>query len=264
MTVWQSLLLGILQGLTEFLPVSSSGHLEIGKAILGIHTPESLIFTVVVHGGTVLSIFVVFWREIWRLIKAPFTLEWNEDNKYIAKLLVSAIPAGFVGLFFKDQVEDMFTGNLLFVGLMLWVTTILLFLTIFAKDRGRKINFLDAFIIGIAQAIAIVPGISRSGSTIATGLLLGNKKDEVAKFSFLMVIIPVIGANLVDFMHGTGGTASSTDISTMALLVGFLASFITGVFACKFMIEIVKRSKLSYFAIYTFIVGGLAIFFALK
>ncbi len=263
MTVWQSLLLGILQGLTEFLPVSSSGHLEIGKAILGIHTPESMIFTVVVHGGTVLSIFVVFWKEIWRLIKAPFTLQWNEDNKYIAKLLVSAIPAGFVGLFFKDQVEQMFTGNLLLVGAMLWVTTIFLFLTVFAKDKGRKINFLDAFIIGIAQAIAIIPGISRSGSTIATGLLLGNKKEEVAKFSFLMVIIPVIGANLVDLMQSSG-SASSVDISTVVLIVGFLASFITGVLACKFMIEIVKRSKLSYFAIYTFIAGALAIFFALK
>ncbi len=259
----EALILGIVQGLTEFLPVSSSGHLEIAKAIFGIHSSQSLTFTVVVHGATVLSIIVVFWKDILRLLKAPFSLRWDEDNKYIAKLLVSAIPVGFVGLLFKDQVEQMFTGNLLLVGLMLWVTTIFLAITIFAKDRGRKINFLDAFIIGIAQAIAVIPGISRSGATIATGLMLGNDKNEVAKFSFLMVLLPVIGANLLDLMQ-YDWSASNNEISISALVIGFISAFVVGLFACKFMINVVRKSKLSYFAIYTFIVGLIAIIFALK
>ncbi len=261
MDTLQAFLLGLIQGLTEFLPVSSSGHLELGKALLGIHEP-SLLFTVVVHGATVLSIIVVFWQEILRLVKAPFTLKWNEDNQYIVKLLISAIPAGIVGLLFKDQLESLFTGNVLFVGIMLLITTAVLSLTSVAKDRKRKINYLDAFIIGISQAIAILPGISRSGMTISTGLLLGNDKDQVAKFSFLMVIIPVVGANIVDMM-GQDWSAVNNDIGITALVVGFITAFISGVLACKFMINIVRKSKMSYFAIYTFIVAMIAIIYGL-
>ena len=256
-----ALLLGLLQGLTEFLPVSSSGHLELGKAILGIHDP-TLTFTVVVHGATVLSIIVVFWQEIVRLIKAPFTLQWNEENKYIVKLLISAIPAGIVGLASEDQIEQLFTGNVLLVGIMLLVTTAVLSLTLVAKDKKRPISFWDSFIIGIAQAIAIMPGISRSGMTISTGLLLGNDKDEVAKFSFLMVLIPVIGANIIDLMKYDWSGANQT-VSPSVLLIGFVAAFISGYFACKFMIKIVRKSKLSYFAIYTFIVAAIAIIYGL-
>ncbi len=260
----QALALGIVQGLTEFLPVSSSGHLEIGKALFGIHTPDSLTFTVVVHGATVLSTIVIFWKDIWRLIKALFSFEWNEDTQYIAKLLLSAVPVAIIGLFFKDQVEEMFTGNLVFVGAMLWVTTAFLTITIFAKDKGRKISFKDSFIIGIAQAIAVIPGISRSGATISTGLLLGNDKEEVAKFSFLMVLLPIIGANIKDLMDYDWSAAAQSTVSGSVLIVGFLAAFITGLLACKFMIRIVKRSKLSYFAIYTFIVGLVAIIYGLN
>ncbi len=260
----QALILGIVQGLTEFLPVSSSGHLEIGKALFGIHTPDSLTFTVVVHGATVLSTIVIFWNDIVRLVKAPFTLEWNEDNKYIAKLLVSAIPVAIIGLFFKDQVETLFTGNLLLVGLMLWVTTAFLAVTAFARDRGRKIGFLDAFVIGLAQAVAVIPGISRSGATIATGLMLGNDKNEVAKFSFLMVLLPIIGANIKDLMDYDWSAAAQSQISASVLITGFLAAFITGLIACKFMLNIVRKSKLWYFAIYTFIIGLIAIIYGLN
>ncbi len=261
MNTIQAFLLGLVQGLTEFLPVSSSGHLELGKALLGIHEP-SLLFTVVVHGATVLSIIVVFWKEILRLLKAPFTLQWNEDNQYIVKLLISAIPAGIVGLLFKDQLENLFTGNVLFVGIMLLITTAVLSLTTVAKDKKREINYWDAFIIGISQAIAILPGISRSGMTISTGLLLGNDKNQVAKFSFLMVIIPVVGANIVDLM-GQDWSGVNNDIGITALIVGFITAFISGVLACKFMINIVRKSKLSYFAIYTFIVALIAIIYGL-
>jgi len=262
MTNFEAFILGLIQGLTEFLPVSSSGHLEIAKALFGITEPNTLIFTIVVHGATVLSIIVVFWKDILRLLKAPFTFEWNEDNKYIAKLLISAIPVGILGLFFKDQIESLFTGNLLLVGLMLWITTFLLFITTWAKDKDKKISYLDSLIIGIAQAFAVLPGVSRSGATIATGLLLGIKKEEVARFSFLMVLLPVIGANLLDLLEYDWANANGT-VSVSALIIGFITAFITGLLACKFMLSIVKKSKLSYFAIYTFIVGAIAIGYSL-
>ncbi len=256
-----ALLLGLLQGLTEFLPVSSSGHLELGKAILGIYEP-TLTFTIVVHGATVLSIIVVFWQEIIKLLKAPFTLQWNEDNKYIVKLLISAIPAGVIGLLFQDQIESLFTGNVLLVGIMLLITTAVLALTTVAKDKKRPIGFWDSFIIGIAQAIAIMPGISRSGMTISTGLLLGNDKEEVAKFSFIMVLIPVIGGNILDLMK-YDWTATNQPVTPTVLLIGFMAAFVSGYFACKFMLKVVRKSKLSYFAIYTLIIASLAIYYGL-
>jgi len=258
----EALILGIIQGLTEFLPVSSSGHLEIGKAIFGIHSEQSLTFTIIVHGATVMSIIVVFWKDIMNLIKGLFTPSCNDEKNYIAKLLVSAIPVAIIGLFFKDEVESLFTGNLLWVGLALMVTTALLTITYFAKDKGKNISLKDSFIIGIAQAVAVIPGISRSGATIATGLMLGNDKKETAKFSFLMSLIPIVGANLVDIMQ-TDWSATSGDISASSLIIGFIAAFLTGLFAVKFMLKIVEKSKLYYFAIYTFIVGTIAIIYAL-
>ena len=260
MNWFEALILGLLQGLTEFLPVSSSGHLELGKVLLGIDAEHSLMFTVVVHGATVLSTIVVFYKDIVRLISGFFAFKWNEETRYIFRIFFSMIPVAIVGLFFKDEVESMFTGNTAFVGAMLLITASLLAITYFKKSNTRKINFLDALIIGVAQAFAVLPGISRSGSTIATGLLLGNKRENVARFSFLMVLIPIIGANLKDLVSGEMTTNQS--IGSVPLLVGFLAAFTSGLLACKWMIGIVKKGKLIYFAIYCLIIGLLAIFVA--
>jgi len=257
---FEALILGIVQGLTEFLPVSSSGHLEIGKVLLGVNAEKSLVFTVVVHGATVLSTIVVFHKEIWDLILGFFKLKWNDQTKYIFKIIVSMIPVIFIGLFFAEEIESLFTGNLVFVGSMLIVTSLLLGVTYFSKSNKRNINFLDSFIIGIAQAFAVLPGISRSGSTIATGILIGNKKEIIAKFSFLMVLIPIIGANLKDVVGGE--MASNSGIGIMPLLIGFIAAFISGLLACKWMIGLVKKGKLIYFSIYCFIIGLAAIIFA--
>jgi len=260
MSYLEALLLGIIQGLTEFLPVSSSGHLELGKAILGVEVAENMTFTVVVHGATVLSTIIVFWHTLVRLFKDLFEFKWNESTQYVAKLLFSALPVLAVGMFFKDQVEALFDGRILFVGFMLLVTAVLLGFTFYAKSKDRSIGYRDAFIIGIAQAVAVMPGISRSGSTIATALLLGNKRKEAAQFSFLMVLLPILGANFLDILDMQ---ASEVSASAGVLLVGFFAAFITGLAACKWMIRIVQRGKLIYFAIYCAIVGSIAIFAAL-
>lgn len=256
----EALILGLVQGLTEFLPVSSSGHLEIGKALFGIHSEQSLIFTVLVHGATVLSTIVVFRKEIAKLFKGLFKFEWNYETQYVSKLIVSMIPVAIIGFFFKDFVESLFKSNVMFVGLMLLVTATILTLSFFAKSKNKEISFLDAFIIGISQAIAVLPGISRSGSTIATGLLLGNKKEKIAEFSFLMVIVPILGENFLDLIQGE--FVSNVSVGTLPLAVGFIAAFISGLFACKWMVNIVKRGKLIYFAIYCLIIGLLAIFLA--
>ena len=253
----EALLLGLLQGLTEFLPVSSSGHLELGKALMGIQVKDSLVFTVVVHGATVLSTIVVFYKEIFSLIKGFFRFRWNDETQYLTKIAISLIPIAIVGLFFKDQVETLFDGNLVFVGAMLLLTAAILAMTYFRKFNNRAIGYLDAFIIGLAQAAAVMPGLSRSGSTIATGLLLGNKREDMAKFSFLMVLIPIIGANLKDIADGQ--MLSNESIGWLPLLVGFFAAFITGLLAIRWMLRIVSKGKLIYFAIYCFIVGMLAI-----
>ncbi len=257
----EAVILGIIQGLTEFLPVSSSGHLELGKAILGVEAKESLNFSIVVHGATVLSTIVVFRKEIWELILGLFKFKWNAETDYIAKIVISMIPVLIVGVFFKDQVEQLFNGNLLIVGVMLIVTAVLLAFTYYAKQRSKDISYKDAFIIGVAQALAVFPGLSRSGSTISTGLLLGNNKEKTAKFSFLMVLVPIIGANLLDILKGdmTSGTA----VGSTALIIGFLAAFISGLLACSWMINIVKRGKLIYFAIYCLIVGLIAVSYSL-
>nr|NQU89039.1 undecaprenyl-diphosphate phosphatase [Bacteroidota bacterium] len=259
MNWFEAIILGLLQGLTEFLPVSSSGHLELGKVILGIDAEHSLMFTIVVHGATVLSTIVVFYKDIWQLIKGLFAFRWNEETQYVFKVFVSLIPVAIVGVFFKDEVESLFTGNLVFVGSMLLVTAALLTFTYLKKSNLRKINFIDSFIIGIAQALAVIPGISRSGSTIATGLMLGNKKETIAKFSFLMVLIPIIGANMKDLLGGE--MTQNEGVGPLALLIGFITAFVSGLFACKWMINIVKKGKLIYFAIYCVIIGITAIAF---
>jgi undecaprenyl-diphosphatase len=255
----EALILGLVQGLTEFLPVSSSGHLEIAKALLGVDVEKDLTFTVVVHGATVLSTIVVFWSEIAKLFGGAFKIKWNSETQYISMIFVSMIPVAVVGLFFKDQVESLFNGGLWIVGCALLLTALLLTFANYTKDKQRDINFKDALIIGMAQAVAVIPGLSRSGTTIATGLLLGNKRAAVAQFSFLMVLIPILGENLLTVMKAmkssfvvTGGTSSG------ALLVGFLAAFISGLLACKFMINLVKKGKLIYFAIYCVLIAIVA------
>jgi undecaprenyl-diphosphatase len=260
MNEFQALLLGILQGLTEFLPVSSSGHIEIGSTLLGVKTTNNLLFTVVVHVATVLSTIVVFRKDILALLKDLLKFEWNESTIYVSKLVFSAFPVLVLGLFFKEEIEQLFTGNITMVGSMLLITAVLLGLTHFVKKSDGKITFFKAIIIGFAQAMAVVPGISRSGATIATGLLLQTKKNEIARFSFLMVLIPIIGAAFLDITSGE--VTSDTSIGTLPLLVGFVAAFVSGLLACSWMIKIVKRGSLIYFAIYCLIIGLIAIFAA--
>ena len=258
----EALILGLVQGLTEFFPVSSSGHLEIGKHLLGIDTPDSLRFTVVVHGATVLSTLVVFRRDIVALISGLFRFQWNEETRYVARILWSMLPIAIVGIFFKDHVEEVFNSQnvLLLVGLMLLVTATLLAFSYYKKAGQRDISFKDALVIGIAQTFAVLPGISRSGATIATGLLLGNKRTEVARFSFLMVLIPILGENMLTILQNDfSQTPAEGAIAPLAMLAGFVAAFISGLLACQWMIEIVKRGKLIYFALYCALVGGLAI-----
>ena len=254
----EALALGVVQGLTEFLPVSSSGHLEIAKHLFGVDPESSFTMTVVLHGATVLSTLVVFWQEILQLFKGFFKFKMNEETKYIFKIIISMIPVGIVGVFFKDKIEEFFNGNMVFIGSMLLVTAILLASAHFIRKRDREISYLDAFIIGIAQAFATIPGISRSGATICTGLLIGNDKDSLAKFSFLMVLIPIIGANLLELVGGEMGAGGATSISS--LIIGFIAAFISGYMACRWMIALVKKSKLIWFALYCCIIGIVAMF----
>ena len=257
----QALILGLIQGLTEYLPVSSSGHLAIGQALFGMENgDDNLMFTVAVHVATVLSTLVVLWREIDWILKGLFKFELNAETKYVLNILVSMIPVGIVGLFFKDYVEDIFGSGLLIVGCCLLLTALLLIFSYYARPRQRGfISMKDAFIIGLAQAAAVLPGLSRSGSTIATGLLLGNKKESLAQFSFLMVIPPILGEALLDVLKAAKGEAVMGGIDTVPLLVGFLAAFVSGCIACKWMINIVKRGKLIYFGIYCAIVGVVTI-----
>lgn len=262
----EALVLGIVQGLTEFLPVSSSGHLTIAQTLLGVEFAEGdmLFFDVVVHAATVCSTLVILWKEVAWLLRGTFTTKaWNSEKQYAGKILLSMIPVFVVGMFFKDKVESVFGSGLVVVGVCLLLTAGLLTFAQYAKPRMKEqITWVDSFIIGIAQAIAVLPGLSRSGSTIATGLLLGNKKEHVAQFSFLMVLIPILGATLLDALDFIQGTAVS-DLSISVLLIGFVAAFLTGCAACKWMINIVKRQKLIYFAIYCLVIGLFALVYGL-
>ena len=260
----EALILGIIQGLTEFLPVSSSGHIELGKAILGVDLEsDNLLFSIIVHGATALSTIVVFRKTILELLKSLFSFQWNNDTKYITYILVSMIPVGVVGVLFEDEIEAFFDGRILFVGAMLLITSFLLWLSTRVGNPTGKVNYKNAIIVGVSQALAILPGISRSGTTISASLLLGISREEAAKFSFLMVLPPILGATLLkamSFLKAEEAIASTGQgVSTLSLTIGFAAAFIAGVFACKLMIQIVKNSKLIYFAAYCLIVGLLAI-----
>lgn len=264
----EAILLGLLQGLTEFLPVSSSGHLTIGQQLLDLDTSaaDNLLFTVTVHAATVLSTIVILWKEIAHLFVGTFTTaKWNVEKEYVAKILVSMIPVFVVGMFFKDYVEAIFGSGLLIVGCCLTVTAVLLSFAYFAKPRQKEnISYADAFIIGLGQAVAVLPGLSRSGTTIATGLLLGNKKESVAQFSFLMVLVPIIGESLLNVIDAVKNPEAIVGgIGFWPLAAGFAAAFISGCFACRFMINLVKQGKLIYFAIYCAIVGLVTIGFSI-
>lgn len=256
----EALILGLVQGLTEYLPVSSSGHLAIGSALFGVNGEENLAFTVLVHVATVLSTLVILWKEISWLIMGIFKFKMNDETRYFINILISMVPVGIVGVFFKDTVEEIFGEGLLVVGCMLLVTAALLAFSFYAKPRIKEnIGWKDALIIGIAQACAVMPGLSRSGSTIATGLLLGNKKETLAQFSFLMVIPPILGEGLLDVLKAMKGDEAFGNIETLPLVVGFIAAFVSGCLACKWMINIVKKGKLIYFAGYC-VVAAIAAF----
>ena len=260
MNSFEALVLGLLQGLTEYLPVSSSGHLAIGSALFGINGEDNLAFTIMVHVATVLSTLVILWKEIDWIVKGVFKFKMNDETKYFINILVSMIPVGIVGVFFKDTVEKVFGSGLLIVGLMLLLTAALLTFSYYAKPRQKdRISLKDAFIIGLAQAVAVMPGLSRSGSTIATGLLLGDKKEKLAQFSFLMVIPPILGEALLDLLKGLKGEEAFGNIDALPLVVGFVAAFLSGCLACKWMINIVKKGKLVYFGIYCAIAGAATI-----
>lgn len=253
-----SLLLGIIQGLTEFLPVSSSGHLELGKALLGDNSmpKESMIFTVVLHFATALSTIVVFRKDILEIIRELLKFEWNTNTQFIFKIIISMIPAALIGVFFETELESLFSKNIVLVGAMLIITGLLLLLADRAKDTTKNVNFKNAFVVGVAQAIAILPGISRSGATISTAVLLGIDKTKAARFSFLMVIPLIFGKIFKDIFSGEL-TYESTQFSSLS--VGFLAAFISGFLACTWMIKLVKNSQLNYFAYYCGLIGLIAI-----
>lgn len=288
---FEAILLGLLQGLTEFLPVSSSGHLQIGKELLGIDTSGDLVFEVVVHAATVLSTIVVFRKQIWELLKSLFVKDglfrsiahpskFNDGTDYVLKILLSMIPVFIVGMFFKDTVEGLFGSSIYVVAGALLVTAALLLLSdnaskIFGRccrrckcaeadavsDKGRRngISYWQAFVVGLGQAIAVIPGLSRSGTTIATGLLCGVKRDVVAQFSFLMVLIPILGEA---FLEIVGGDMASSTVGALPLVLGFISAFVAGLFACKVMIALVKKTKLGWFALYCAVVAVLIFIFA--
>lgn len=270
----QALLLGIVQGLTEFLPVSSSGHLMIFRELLGVESEGFLDFTVTVHFATVLSTIVVFWSAIWKLLKGFFQFKYNDETDYVLKICVSMIPIAIVGLFFKDQVEGLFGENLFTVAVCLIITAILLFLSdqsgrfrSMSSSRSENthrngISYLQAAVVGLGQACAVAPGLSRSGTTIATGLICGVRRDVMAKFSFLMVLVPIIGEQALTIIKGIGETAAAPGVGFLPLLMGFIGAFGAGLLACKVMVELVKRAKLVWFSIYCLLAAFVILIFA--
>lgn len=277
MDTLQALLLGIVQGLAEYLPISSSGHLEIAQGLLGLDLSgaDALQFDIMLHVATVLSTIVILWREFSGMCVSFFTLKKDENTSLVCKILVSCIPVGVVGLFFKDSIEQFYGHNLTVVGTCLLVTAALLAFAYYSRTRllikksgtdgsasiGRPISYIDAFVIGCAQAVAVLPGLSRSGSTIATGIMLGNRRDSVARFSFLMVIIPILGQAFLDLVKGLKDGGFDSSVGFMPMLAGFMASFIVGCIACKWMLEIVRRGRLVWFAVYCAIVGAVCLIF---
>lgn len=260
---WQAVILGLVQGLTEFLPVSSSGHLAIAREVMGVQVPEDLMFEVTVHCATVLSTIVVFRKQILKLLCGLFRFKYNDETDYIFKIAVSMIPVFVVGMFFKDKVEAAFS-SLVVVGVALLVTALLLFLSEYIPSRRSGaassarggISYLQAFVVGLGQAVAVIPGLSRSGTTIATGLLSGVRKDVVAQFSFLMVLVPILGEMFLDVV---GGELSASSVGALPLLLGFAAAFVSGLFACRVMIALVRKARLRWFALYCAVVGAIVI-----
>lgn len=268
MDILDALILGIIQGLTEFLPVSSSGHIALVEAMLAGETPlsadDNLLLTAILHSATAFSTIVIFRHDIWSILKKLVKFQLNESTLFAFKIILSMIPVGIIGIFFKDEIELFFQGNILLVGVMLWFTAFLLLLTHYVKPReGAEITFGKAFIVGLAQAVAIMPGISRSGATIATALILKTDKAKSARFSFLMVLPPIFGATLLEIKDYMEVSGTQESLSVGVLIVGFLAAFLTGVVACTWMINLVKRGKLYYFSIYCFVVGAIAVAVAL-
>ncbi|MBO6045751.1 MAG: undecaprenyl-diphosphate phosphatase [Bacteroidales bacterium] len=266
----QALILGLVQGLTEFLPVSSSGHLTIGREILGVEAAQDLVFEVTVHVATVLATIIVFRKEIWKLLCGLFKFKYNDETDYILKICVSMIPVFIVGMFFKDKVESLFS-SLLVVGLALIVTAMLLLFSDIVSYRRKSaaalsdkyrngIGWWQAFVVGLGQAFAVIPGLSRSGTTISTGLLCGVRREAVAQFSFLMVLVPILGEAFLDVV---GGDMAASSVGMLPLLVGFLAAFVSGLFACKVMIALVKKARLRWFALYCALVGLAVIIYTL-
>lgn len=282
---FEAVLLGLIQGLTEFLPVSSSGHLEIGKVLLGVETTDDLLFTTMVHAATVLSTIVVFRTQIWDILKGFFcglkgirvskaedgkrVLVCNDQTDYLFKMVVSMIPVFVVGVFFKDQVESLF-GSIIVVGFALIVTALLLFFSDYASRPGRKsifpaneyrngISYWQAFAVGLGQAFAVVPGLSRSGTTISTGLICGVRREVMAQFSFLMVLVPILGETILELVGGEFGASS---VGGLALVLGFVSAFLSGLFACKAMVALVKKAKLSWFALYCLLAAAAIFIFA--
>lgn len=274
---WQAILLGIVQGLTEFLPVSSSGHLMIARELFGVEAEGFLDFTVMVHFGTVLSTVVIFWGVIWNLLKGLLKFRYNDETDYVCKIIISMIPVFVVGMFFKDNVEALFGDSLATVAVCLLVTAALLLLSdmdvpaiirrksgnVDESDHRNGISYLQAFIVGLGQAVAVAPGLSRSGTTIATGLITGVKRSVMAEFSFLMVLVPILGEQLLDLMDGISGEAElASGVGTLPLLLGFISAFVSGLFACKVMVALVKKSKLRWFAVYCAVVAAAIFIFA--
>jgi undecaprenyl-diphosphatase len=260
MNWFEAIVLGLIQGLTEFLPVSSSGHLELGKYLFGIDPEANFYFSIAVHGATVLSTILVLWKEIAELTRGFFKFRYNEETQYVLKIFVSMIPTAIAGFFLKYIAEEFFTGNMVSLGIQFLITALLLLMTFIIKPKERPITYFDSFVIGIAQAFAILPAVSRSGATIATGMMLGNKKSDIARFSFLMVLIPIVGANLVELNSGDFNTVGT---SLSVIITGFVTAFISGYFACKWMINLVKKGNLGWFALYCILVGIFSIILGL-
>lgn len=263
MTLIDGIILGILQGLTEFLPISSSGHIELGSALLNVKTHNNLLFSMVVHAATSLSTIVVFRKDIGQLISNLLKFRKNESSNYLIYLLISALPIGVIGLLHDKEIESFFSGEILLVGFMLLVTGLLLSLTYYSGSKQGMVTWGRALLIGLAQAVAILPGISRSGATISTALLLGVEKERAAKFSFLMVLIPILGGSALKLLEFLQNPLLSEGISIGVLVAGFVSAFIAGLLACQWMLTIVKKGKLIYFALYCFIIGTVTIILTL-
>ncbi len=259
MSAMEAFLLGLIQGLTEFLPVSSSGHLELGRHFLGVDPTNNLLFAIILHGATALSTIVIFRKEIGTFITDLFKFQLNSGTIYISKLILSMIPVGIIGILFESEIESFFGGNTVFVAFMLLITGVLLLTTQFIKPGTGEVTYTKSFIIGIAQSIAILPGISRSGTTISTALISGIDKEKATRFSFLMVIAPILGAMLLKVKDFVSQPDIAVGIDTGPLVIGFLSAFISGLIACRWMIRIVRKGKLSFFAIYCFIVAAITL-----